>query len=57
MDNAEKRVRETIENMPDKDLYSIGDVQTASEEAREKAYRLQKEAKENESEDEKEEGI
>ncbi|MCD7900164.1 MAG: hypothetical protein LUH22_09880 [Bacteroides sp.] len=47
MDNAEKKVRETIENMPDKDLYSIGDAQIASDEAKEKANRLQNEAKEN----------
>ncbi len=44
MDNTEKRIRETINSMPGKDLYSIGDAQVASEEAKENANRLQDEA-------------
>ncbi|MCD7900242.1 MAG: hypothetical protein LUH22_10320 [Bacteroides sp.] len=50
MDEAEKRVKETIENMPDKDLYSIGDAQEASDEAKEKAYRLQHETEKDQEE-------
>lgn len=61
MDTAEKRVNETIQQMPDQDLYSIGDSQVASDRAREKAYTLQhgqntgkadEEMRENEPEDE-----
>lgn len=43
MDSAKKRVAETIQQMEDKDLYSIGDAQVASDRAKEKAYTLQHE--------------
>lgn len=51
MDSTEKRIKETIEKTSDNDLYSIGDAQVASEEAKEKAYRLQHEAEENNKEE------
>ncbi len=42
MDSVDKRIKETIESTCDQDLYSIGDAQVLSDEAQEKAYRLQK---------------
>jgi len=49
MDNAEKRVKETIEQMPDHELYGFGDAGVLTDEAQKKAYTLEKEAKEKES--------
>lgn len=54
MDNTDKRIKETIESMPDKDLYSIGDAQVASDEAKEKAYTLQKEPEREEQDNQEE---
>lgn len=48
MDNTDKRIRETINSMPDKDLFSIGDAQVASDEAKKKALYLQNKAVNNE---------
>lgn len=55
MNSAKERVRDTIQNMNDHDLYSIGDAQLASDHVREKAYTLQhnseKEEKEQDNQD------
>lgn len=45
MDSTKKRIAETIQQMEDKDLYSIGEAQVASDHAKEKAYTLQHEYK------------
>ncbi|MCD8176226.1 MAG: hypothetical protein LUE98_01875 [Tannerellaceae bacterium] len=46
MDNTEKRVKKTIEQMPDHELYGFGDAGVLTDEAQKKAYQLEKEAKE-----------
>ncbi|MCD8044870.1 MAG: hypothetical protein LUH10_17705 [Tannerellaceae bacterium] len=48
MDDAEKRVKETVDKMPDHELYGFGDAGVLTDEAHKKACQLEKEAKEKE---------
>ncbi|MCD7915293.1 MAG: hypothetical protein LUG96_08595 [Tannerellaceae bacterium] len=46
MDDAEKRVKKTVDKMPGHELYGYGEAGVLTDEAQKKASTLEKEAKE-----------
>ncbi|MCC8155434.1 MAG: hypothetical protein LIP01_15400 [Tannerellaceae bacterium] len=48
MDDAAKRVKETVDKMPGHELYGYGDAGVLTDEAHKKACQLEKEAKDKE---------